>query len=73
MRTNMGKVDAVIRWGLAVVCLLVAVILNQETIVSLAAALCAILFAATALMRHCPLYELFGRSTGARSSHPQHH
>ncbi len=73
MRTNVGKVDAVIRGGLAVAFLIVAVVMNQEPIVSLAAALGAILFAATALTRHCPLYELFGRSTGAHGSHPQHH
>lgn len=73
MRTNVGKVDAVIRGSLAVACLLVAVIVSQKPIVSLAAALCAILFAATALTRRCPLYDLFGRSTGAHPSHPQHH
>jgi hypothetical protein len=72
MRTNVGKADAVIRGGLAVACLLVAVILNQETIVSLGAALCAILLAATALTRHCPVYDLFGRSS-THPSHPQHH
>lgn len=73
MRGNVGTVDAVIRWGLAVACLVVAVIMNHEAIVSLSAALCAIFFAATALTRHCPLYELFGRSTRAHQSHPQQH
>ncbi|UCF39535.1 MAG: DUF2892 domain-containing protein [Gemmatimonadota bacterium] len=73
MRTNVGKVDAVIRGGLAVACLCVAVIMNRDTVVSLSAALCAILFAATALTRHCPLYELFGRRTRAHPSHTQHH
>lgn len=73
MRTNVGKADAVIRGSLAVAFLLVAVVMSQEPIVSLAAALCAILLAATALTRHCPLYELFGLSTRAHPSHPQHH
>jgi hypothetical protein len=70
MRTNVGKADAVVRGSLAVAFLLVAVIMNQEPIVSLGAALCAIVFAATALTRHCPLYELLGRNTRARASHP---
>ena len=55
------------------VCLLVAFALYQEPIASLGAALCALLLAATALTRHCPLYELLGRSRRNHSSHPQHH
>ena len=73
MRTNVGKADAVIRGSLAVAFLLVAVVMSREPIVSLAAALCAILLAATALTRHCPVYALLGRSTRAHPSHPQHH
>ena len=73
MQANVGKVDAVIRGSLAVVCLLVAVMVSQQPLASLGAALCAIVLAATALTRHCPLYELLGRSTRAHPSHPQRH
>ncbi len=72
MRANISRVDAAVRWSLAVVFLVLAVILNPELILSLVAALCALFFAATALTRNCPLYTLFGLDTRTHDTHPHH-
>jgi hypothetical protein len=73
MHTNVGVVDGCIRGCLAVACLVVAVVLIEQVILSLAAALLALLLAATALTRHCPLYQVLHLSTRHHGTHPQHH
>ncbi|NIM49785.1 MAG: DUF2892 domain-containing protein [Gemmatimonadales bacterium] len=73
MRRNVGKIDACIRGGFAVVFLIVAVVFNWQPILSLVAAFLSLVFAATALTHQCPFYGLFGLDTRARHTHPQHH
>jgi hypothetical protein len=41
-------------------------------VISLVAALFALLFAATALTHSCPLYSALGLDTRTHDSHPQH-
>ncbi len=72
MRTNVGRIDSWIRGALAVVFLVLAAIFSVQPIVSLLAALLALVFAATALTRNCPLYNILGFDTRAQDSHPQH-
>ena len=70
---NVGKTDAWIRGALFVVFLVLAAVFSGDPLISLIAALLALLFAATGLTRSCPLYTLLGVSTRARRSRPQHH
>ncbi|MGD2135040.1 MAG: DUF2892 domain-containing protein [Gemmatimonadales bacterium] len=69
MHTNVGRVDAWLRWAMALGFLIVAVVFNGSIALSLVAALLALVFAATALTHNCPLYTLFGFDT-AHQSHP---
>ena len=71
MQANVGRVDGCIRGCLAVAFLITAVVFNEQLLISLAAAFAALLFAATALTHHCPLYDLQRLSTRADQSHPQ--
>ena len=71
MHANIRRVDGCIRGGLAVAFLITAVVFSAQLLISLAAALAALLFAATALTQHCPLYDLLKLSTRAHQSHPQ--
>ena len=71
MHANVGRVDGCVRGSLAVAFLITAVVLNEQLLISLAAAFAALLFAATALTHHCPLYDLLKLSTRAHQSHPQ--
>ena len=73
MEHNVGKLDGCVRGCLAVAFLIVAVVLIEQVVFSLVAALAALVFAATAIMRHCPLYELFRLSTRGHQSQPQRH
>ena len=73
MGANVGRTDAWIRGALSVVFLVLAAVFSADPLISLVAALLALLLAATGLTRSCPLYTLFGVSTRARGSHPQHH
>ena len=57
--------DAAVRWVLAVAFILVAAFYSAQPLVSLAAALAALIMAGTALTRTCPLYRIFGISTCA--------
>jgi predicted permease len=70
---NVGKADAWIRGALSVVFLVLAAVFSADPLISLVAALLALLLAATGLTRACPLYTLLGVSTSARRSHPQRH
>lgn len=73
MRENVGRIDAWIRGALSVVFLILAAVFSAQPVVSLVAALFALLFAATALTHSCPLYNIFDLDTRAQDSHPQHH
>lgn len=73
MRVNVGRIDAWIRGALSIVFLVLAAVFSAQPVVSLAAALVALLFAATALTHSCPLYNLLGLDTRPQNSHPQHH
>lgn len=73
MRTNVGRIDAWIRGALSVVFLVLAAVFSAQPVVSLVAALFALLFAATALTHSCPLYTMLGFDTRTQDSHPQHH
>ncbi|MGD8727406.1 MAG: DUF2892 domain-containing protein [Gemmatimonadales bacterium] len=72
MRANVGRIDGWIRGGLSLVFLVMAAVFSTP-VLSLAAALFAVVFAATALTHSCPLYSLLGFDTRAHESHPQHH
>lgn len=72
MGANVGRIDAWIRGALSIVFLVLAAVFSAQPLVSLVAALLALLLAATALTRSCPLYTILGMSTRARHSHPQH-
>ena len=73
MHHNVGRVDGCVRGCLALAFLIVAVVLIEQVVFSLVAALAALVLGATAIMRHCPLYEFFRHSTRAQHSHPQQH
>lgn len=68
MYTNVGRVDAGIRWIAALGLFAVAVILNDSPAVALGSALAAIAIAGTALTKFCPLYRLLGIGTRSRTS-----
>lgn len=70
MQGNVGRKDALIRAMMAVVFLVTAALLNHILLLSLGAALLAIVCGGTALTHVCPLYTLFGISTRAQRSHP---
>jgi SNF family Na+-dependent transporter len=72
MRVNVGRIDAWIRGALSLVFLIMAAVFS-EPMISLAAALFALLFAATALTHSCPLYNVLGLDTRTHDSRPQHH
>ncbi|MBE0592696.1 MAG: DUF2892 domain-containing protein [Gemmatimonadales bacterium] len=70
MQTNVGRVDAWIRGGLAIAFLVIAALLNGDMVLSLTAVLFAILFGGTALTHACPIYTILRISTRAHHHHP---
>ena len=72
MAANVGRCDAWIRWVLALVFVVVAVVFNGWIALSLVAALIALVCAATALTHNCPIYALFGFDTARRIRSQQH-
>jgi hypothetical protein len=60
MHTNVGATDARVRWALAAVFFAVAMAFNASPVITLTAALAALVMAGTALTRSCPLYRLLG-------------
>ena len=60
MHANVGATDAKVRWALAVVFFVVAIAFNGSPVITLVAALAALVMAGTALTRSCPLYQLLG-------------
>jgi hypothetical protein len=71
MNANVGKWDAWVRGGLAVVCLVAAGMFVDSLLVSLLAALCGVILAATALTHNCPFYSFFRIDT-RRDPHMSH-
>ena len=68
MQQNVGRADACVRGGVAVLLFIVAAVFNRLPVVSLAAALVALVLMGTALTRNCPMYRALGiDSTGHRS------
>lgn len=69
MQGNVGRKDAWIRAMMAVVFLVTAALFNHVLVLSLVAALLAILCGGTALTHTCPLYTVFGINTRVHRSH----
>lgn len=69
MRVNVGRVDAWVRGTLAAILLVVAALLSGQLILSLGAAIVALLLGGTALTHNCPVYTLFGIDT--KTHHPR--
>ncbi len=65
MQNNMSSLDVAVRWVIALALIIVAGAFSAQPLISLVAALGALIMAATALTKKCPLYELFGFSTCA--------
>jgi hypothetical protein len=63
MTTNVGRVDAAIRWVLAAALFAVAIIFYDVTAVTFPSALLALVLAATAVTRSCPFYAALGLCT----------
>lgn len=66
MNTNVGVLDARVRWILAIGCFAVAIIWNASPVLALLGALLALLLAGTALTHACPFYRLLHISTAHR-------
>jgi hypothetical protein len=62
-RPNVGAADAAVRWILAALFFVAAVVWNHLPLVALLAALLALIMAGSALTRVCPIYRLLGLST----------
>jgi Inner membrane protein YgaP-like, transmembrane domain len=58
MYTNVGATDARVRWALAIVLFAIAIVFNASPVITLVAAMAALVMAGTALTRSCPLYRL---------------
>lgn len=58
MYKNVGRLDACIRGGLAIALFVVAIVFNRSPVISLAAALLALILMGTALTKSCPLYRI---------------
>lgn len=67
MLANVGSIDRVVRLVLGLVLLIAALVpatgLSAQPLLQWGAGLVGIVLIATALMRFCPLYRLFGLST----------
>lgn len=67
MLANVGSIDRVVRLVLGLVLLIAALVpatgLSVQPLLQWGAGLVGIVLIATALMRFCPLYRLFGLST----------
>lgn len=63
MKANVGSADATIRWALAIIFFGLGVAFNSAPVVALVTALLALVMAATALTKVCPLYTLLDIDT----------
>lgn len=64
MKENVGRPEAGIRLAVSVTLLVVAVVFNSNPLIALVAVVVAVLLAASALTKRCPLYALLGVRTG---------
>ncbi len=62
-RRNVGSADAVVRWILAALFYIAALVWNHIPWLALLSALLALVMAGTALTRVCPVYRLLGIRT----------
>jgi hypothetical protein len=62
-KPNVGSADAVVRWILAALFFIAALVWNHIPAVALLSAVLALAMAGTALTRVCPVYRLLGLST----------
>jgi hypothetical protein len=67
VETNMGRIDAGLRWTLAAVLFGVSLILSDRPAIGLLAAVAAVVMVGTAVTRSCPLYHLLGIRTCPKS------
>ncbi len=65
MTTNVGTTDRLIRLVAAVVAVIVAFAVGIASAGGIILLIVGIVLAATALLRFCPIYRLFGIGTGA--------
>ncbi len=71
-KANVGSADAVVRWILAALFYIAALVWNHIPWLALLSALLALVMAATALTRVCPIYRLLGLSTCKRDGGETH-
>ena len=64
MQTNVGATEARVRWALAVVLFAVAMAFNASPVITLVAALAALVMAGTALTRPCAVYRVLRKHAG---------
>jgi hypothetical protein len=69
MQKNVSRLDAWIRGGFAIVLLAVAAIFNHRPVISLVAALVALVLMGTALTGNCLLYRVLGVSSRTPNTH----
>ncbi len=63
MQVNVGRADAWVRGTIAAILLVLAVLFSGQLILSLGAAMVALILGGTALTHNCPFYTLFGIDT----------
>ncbi len=68
MDRNVGRTDAIVRLVLGAVLIAVTIAFNAHLVVSLLAALGAIVMIGSAIAGECPFYTLIGCSTHPRTS-----
>ena len=66
MKENLGRTDTVIRLAVSITLLVVAAVFNSNPLIALVAAVAAVVLAASALTRRCPLYALLGLTPVSR-------
>lgn len=60
---NVGKNDSIIRYGLAIVMVIVGIMLGASSTISIVLYVLAVVMVVTATTRVCPLYKPFGIKT----------
>jgi Inner membrane protein YgaP-like, transmembrane domain len=72
MDVNVGATDARVRWGFAIALFVVAIVFNASPVITLPAALAALVLAGTALTHSCPLYRVLGIHSRRPRAHARH-
>ncbi len=73
VQANIGKFDAFVRWLLAAGFAALSVLTRETALLSLTLAVFALVIAATALTRTCPIYMLLGVRVGYGASRRGRH